>query len=369
MRRRSLWCLACLLLLPALCIEAPPKLCAVGDLHGDMDHALEALQLCGAVDGSWKWTGGTMTVVQTGDVLDRGHASLPLLQALWALRDEAAAAGGELLLLLGNHELLNLQGATYYVDKHELHAYGKAAWKKAMDPNSGELGQRLVTHPGAAVRGSGACRTLFLHAGLRHGTAAAHGSLDQLNAQLRAQVQTGAGPLLDAQDGPLWFRGYARPHASGLSDEQACAEADAALRKLGDGATRMVLGHNIVPFVSSRCEGRVQLIDVGMSGAYGGRPAVWSCSADGEGGVANAGKAAVRALYREGEEEPPPLCDACASLRRTPGGGAQTLRGGDPHNDCLNYCREPQPSGLSRFFGGGVPELSGSGANHAKVEF
>merc|ERR1711871_89233 len=54
-------------------------LCAIGDLHGDMQHALTALRLCGAVDEDGQWSGGTMTVVQLGDVVDRGNASMPLV--------------------------------------------------------------------------------------------------------------------------------------------------------------------------------------------------------------------------------------------------------------------------------------------------
>ena len=65
--------------------------CAVGDMHGDIDHGLRALMLCGAVDTSWRWVGGTMTVVQTGDVTDRGNSSLALLHRLWDLRAQGPA--------------------------------------------------------------------------------------------------------------------------------------------------------------------------------------------------------------------------------------------------------------------------------------
>ena len=57
----------------------------------------------------------------------------------------------------------------------------------------------------------------------------------------------------------------------------ACGALQATLDALGGGVARMAVGHNIVPWVSSRCAGRLQLLDVGMSGAYGGRPAVWRC--------------------------------------------------------------------------------------------
>ena len=120
---------------------------------------------------------------------------VPLLRWLWALQSEAAAAGGELLLLMGNHELLNMQGATHYVDAAELSGFGGVdAWRKAMHPRMGELGQRLSAQPGVGVRGGGACRTLFLHAGLRLNIGAAYGSVEKINLALTSQASSACEP-------------------------------------------------------------------------------------------------------------------------------------------------------------------------------
>ena len=336
-------------------------ICAIGDLHGDANHAHAALRLCGVVaEDSWTWTGGSATVVQTGDVVDRGNASLPLLRHLWALREQASAAGGELLLLLGNHELLNMQGATHYVDAGELQAFGGvAAWRRAMDPRTGEIGKQLAALPGAAVRGGGPCRTLFLHAGLRLRVGQeTGGTVDALNEALRHQVEQNHGALLDARQGPLWFRGYARPAHAGLTEDEACAELRASLASFGDGAKQMAVGHNIVPFVATRCAKALYMIDVGMSEAYGGRPAAWRCSVE-----AHDGHARVRALYLEGDEEPPDLCDACADIRRKP----HPLRGSDEHSDCRNYCKlmpGRRGSSSSTFFSSLLGGSGGTGEQH-----
>lgn len=387
-------------LVVVLVVVAPAHLsmplCAVGDLHGDLNHALQALALCGAVDAAGSWIGGNLTVVQTGDILDRGSESLLLLQKMWSLQQDAATAGGELLLLMGNHELLNMQGKTHYVDPEEMAAFGgAAAWREAMDPQTGEVGHRIAGQPGVAVRGHGACRTLFLHAGLRLTTGAAHGhNLSALNAELTSQVRANSGALLDARTGPLWFRGYARPHSAGLEDDEACAEVRAAIATSGDGAQRMTVGHNIVPFVATRCSGAYHMIDVGMSTAYGGRPAAWRCTVDAS------GQAEVRALYHEGEEAPPDLCTACRPETLRPMHAHAALRGSDPHGDCRNYCRSvrgsaarrmagqagasgggPAPSAWSQIFsalgsgmgGGGAQDAPSASepivANHVKTEF
>ena len=352
--------LASLVALAANAGEVSP-ICAVGDMHGDMDHALHALRLCGVVDAAGNWIGGSSTVVQTGDVMDRGNASLPLLELLWSLREQAAAAGGELLMLMGNHELLNMQGATHYVEQGELSEFGGvAAWRRAMHPRRGEYGHRLSAQPGAAVRGEGACRTLFLHAGLRLSVGAAYSSVDGLNTALTAQVRANSGPLLDSRTGPLWFRGYARPNAASLTEDEACAELRATVASFGEGALRMTVGHNIVPFVATRCEGALHMIDVGMSGAYGGRPAAWRCALD-----QSTHQPIIRALYLQGEEPPPDLCAACEGVLRP---HDAPLRGRDPHGDCRNYCRTQ--SGAARRLssmqlggGGSASAQSGSGGS------
>jgi hypothetical protein len=318
--------------------QSSSALCAVGDMHGDPVHALAALRLCGAVDETNRWAGGKMSVVQTGDVFDRGNASLELQQLLWDLREQASEAGGELVLLLGNHELLNMQGKIFYVhgfSRSGLHhgelaqRGGPAAWRAALHPVDGALGAALASQDGFAVRGEGACRTLFMHAGLRLRHAQKYGSVAELNLELRRQLTEGTGELLDPREGPLWFRGYARP---GADEEGACEELRAVLEAVGDGAQRMAVGHNIVPWVSSRCGGDLQLLDVGMSRAYGGKPVAWRCEVDGAGG------ARLRALYEHGEEEPPALCSRCSNL------SPEWASDQDWH-DCHDYCGPPGMEG------------------------
>lgn len=47
-------------------------------------------------------------------------------------------------------------------------------------------------------------------------------------------------------------------------------ELEATLAAVGDGAQRMAVGHNIVPWITSRCSGTLHLLDIGMSSAYSG---------------------------------------------------------------------------------------------------
>ena len=73
---------------------APGRLVAIGDIHGAGDAFVRILQKAGLIDADRHWSGGTATLVQTGDYLDRGPAVRPVLDLLMQLETEARAAGG-----------------------------------------------------------------------------------------------------------------------------------------------------------------------------------------------------------------------------------------------------------------------------------
>lgn len=88
------------------------RVVSVGDLHGEYDNFVQILQSpkVGLVDENLSWIGGKAHLVQMGDVLDRGGRAKDILDLLMRLEKEAAAAGGMVHVLLGNHEEANLIG-------------------------------------------------------------------------------------------------------------------------------------------------------------------------------------------------------------------------------------------------------------------
>jgi hypothetical protein len=89
---------------------AEERIVAVGDIHGNYDGFVSILQAAGLIDEATHWIGGRTTFVQTGDVFDRGVEVRKVLDLLMRLEGEAAAAGGRVIPLLGNHEGMNLIG-------------------------------------------------------------------------------------------------------------------------------------------------------------------------------------------------------------------------------------------------------------------
>ena len=90
--------------------RAAGRVVAIGDVHGSDDGFLAMLQAAGLVDQAGHWSGGTATLVQTGDVTDRGAGVKHVLDLVRALVDEASKSGGRVVPVLGNHEVMNLLG-------------------------------------------------------------------------------------------------------------------------------------------------------------------------------------------------------------------------------------------------------------------
>jgi len=97
------------------------RIVAFGDVHGDITALRAFLVTAGILDPESSieepvWCGGTTICVQTGDVLDRGDDELACFRLLATLARQAHDAGGQLLLLYGNHESLNAAGLFQYAN-------------------------------------------------------------------------------------------------------------------------------------------------------------------------------------------------------------------------------------------------------------
>jgi hypothetical protein len=95
--------------------KAPERLIAIGDVHGDFDDLCLILKRTGLVDAQNRWSGGSATLVQIGDLLDRGPKGREVMDLFIGLEKEAAKAGGQVVPLLGNHEVMNILGDLRYV--------------------------------------------------------------------------------------------------------------------------------------------------------------------------------------------------------------------------------------------------------------
>lgn len=99
------------------------RIVAASDIHGDYNAVVATLQASGVLDANIAWSGGESHLVITGDLLDRGPESRRVMDLIMRLESEAARAGGQVHLLLGNHEVMNLIGDLRYVADAEYAAF------------------------------------------------------------------------------------------------------------------------------------------------------------------------------------------------------------------------------------------------------
>lgn len=255
----------------------PRRVVAIGDVHGDLAAGLAALRSAGLIDASAHWSGADTVMVQVGDLLDRGDGEAELMDLFERLRDEARAAGGEVHLLLGNHELMNAAGDLSYVTRggfaqfantppHPTHeadvlrapqlAHGRL---RAFLPG-GPYAVRLATY-GLTYRTADA---IFVHGGILPEHVRELGRMEtEAQAWLRDEGRIPRDVALHP-DSPLWTRRYSMSPGA-----RACAEVQRTLD--AEGLTRMVVAHTVQDDgITSYCGGHVIAIDCGLSSYYGG---------------------------------------------------------------------------------------------------
>jgi hypothetical protein len=263
---------------PATWQPAAPRVVAIGDVHGDLDAARAALRLAGAIDDRDRWTGGQLVVVQTGDQLDRGDQERAILHLFDRLSREADRAGGAFHVLNGNHELMNARLDLRYVTPGGFQDFADVA-----PPNAArdtllaqfppeEQGRVAAFRPGGRYARMLSRRNtivmvgdnVFVHGGVL--PAHAQYGIDRINEEIRAWLrgETPAPPWSAGAEAPIWTRLYSRE-----VDEAACAVLAESLGMLG--ARRMIVAHTVHRNgITSYCDERVWVVDVGMAAYYRG---------------------------------------------------------------------------------------------------
>lgn len=301
------------------------RIIAVGDLHGDLNAWLTIAKAAGVMGPDGHWAGGSTTLVQLGDIADRGPGTLAIIQSLQQLQKEAPKAKGSVVVVLGNHEAMNLVGDNRYTTPGEYAAFVderstarrereyEANRKKleaaalAANPNvkpsevleqfmartplgwvehrnawrpSGQIGRWVTGNPAILKIGD----TLFAHGGISSEYAKfPMAEVNRRVAAAMAAADSSPTSLLFDPLGPMWYRGLVandpdsqaeraamKPPSVPLAADQ---ELDAVLTAYG--AKRLILGHTpSLKGIQLLGEGKLARIDTGISSYYGG-PLSW----------------------------------------------------------------------------------------------
>ncbi len=271
-------------------IDTKQDVYSLGDIHGDykaLVKLLEGAQVIPRIPArpeEIEWSAGKSILICTGDLIDRYDQSLQVIACLRALQDQAARAGGRVIITMGNHEAVFLASGGH--DKinsdfvGELKGAGMSVKDVAIGRDADGLGKFLRSLPIAARIND----WFFCHAGNTHGLSI---------KELAEQIQTGvdaigfAAPILSDPGSLLEARMHPRPWWEADSPEIKKIESRgnrsaAAEKKLRDlvaalGVKHLVFGHQPVEVafadkthrkadeIFTKFDGLIFMIDTGMS--------------------------------------------------------------------------------------------------------
>lgn len=231
----------------------------VSDIEGNFP-AFRNLLLAGKViDSNYEWTFGNGHLILTGDFVDRGPMQTEVLWLIYSLEEKAKAAGGYVHYILGNHEIMNLNGDVRYLSnkyQQTMQLMGRS-WP-ALYGEQTELGRWLRTKNVVEKIND----ILFCHAGISAALNQRDIAIPKINKLVRPFYADSSGEfknrdveMLYSDQGPFWYRGY----YMGQKASVAQLDSTLSLYKVKQIAT----GHTVVAdTISLLYDGRLINTDV-----------------------------------------------------------------------------------------------------------
>jgi hypothetical protein len=236
----------------------PAKMLVLSDIEGNFQALKIMLQGARIIDADFSWRFGKGHLVLLGDYFDRGQHVTECLWLIYKLEAEAEKAGGKVHFILGNHEILNLQGVTEYVrGKYLANARLMGEEYINLYDSQSELGRWLRTKNAVEVIGD----FVFCHGGISPSLAQTGLSVSDINRISRQylgrkteNIPAGhAQEIFNTKTGIFWYRDASKNR---LSTEQMQEILNFA------GAKRMVVGHTLVSDLTAQYGGRLICIDL-----------------------------------------------------------------------------------------------------------
>lgn len=235
----------------------------MGDIHGKFKPLLSILRKNKIIDSNNNWIFGKGILVFLGDIFDRGSQVTETLWFIHELTFNAEKAGGRVILLLGNHEIMSLTGDHRYVnDKYGFfNHYTLTNYYQLYDRKT-VLGKWL-RNQNVIIQIND---NLFMHAGIspqfaenKYSFPAVNlGIQNYLNAESEASTHNIVEETLGSY-GPFWYRGYMSANTNKVPQDFV----DDYLKS--KGLKRMILGHNEQRKISTSYNGKIISVDIHIS--------------------------------------------------------------------------------------------------------
>ena len=248
------------------------KIGAVSDIHGQYDTFIKLLKNNGVIDKQGAWSFGNGHFVVAGDMFDRGPQVTEVLWFLYDLEKQAAKKGGKLHVLLGNHDVMVLNGNLRSVHpKYTQTAKTLGVPFNTLFNTGTVLGDWLRTRP-VLIKLNG---ILFTHGGLHPDLVKKDLSIKKINKEFKKQLiiselpkkRDDLGNFLHRANGPIYYRGY-------FQGELATNKQINELLKHFK-ISNIVVGHTTHRQIEMHYDGKVIVIDANMKSGTMGEMLLW----------------------------------------------------------------------------------------------
>ncbi len=252
------------------------KIFVLSDIHGQYDRFVEILQGNRVIDANLDWAWGDGHLVILGDVLDRGPKVTECLWLIHKLEIQAEQWRGKVHYLLGNHEVMVMQGDIRYVhDK-----YKKVADIMKMDVQKlfvaySEFGRWLRSkHTIIKIND-----IMFVHAGINPHVAYRDYDIRDINDRIRINIDSPPDKIkyseylnfLFGNDGPFWYRGYFKDTKT--SQQIKLDDFLELIKELN--VTAIVVGHTTQDFINPFFKDKLIPVDTGIKYGNKGEGLFW----------------------------------------------------------------------------------------------
>jgi hypothetical protein len=238
----------------------------ISDIEGNFEAFSGILFKSGVITKNFDWNFGNGHLVLVGDFMDRGKNVLPVLWLIYKLEQQAKQQGGMVHFILGNHEILNLQGnfrsasAKYKKIAIELGKFNdNTANYKLLFDNTTVLGRWMRSKNVVEKIGN----RIFVHGGLSPELIDLQLSFDKINnlaryflkKQIHDDVHT---KFVMGDTGPCWYRGFFKKQNHHQKIKKNELKQILQIYK----SEQIVVGHTVVKEILTEFNHKIIAIDV-----------------------------------------------------------------------------------------------------------
>lgn len=243
--------------IPADQIFGVRKVLSIGDVHGAFDLLRLFLINTGVMDQNLDWTFGDGHLVFCGDIFDRGNQVTECLWLIYQLERKAIQKGGMVHLLLGNHEIMSMEGDHRYLSAKYQNLCQRFDKKYAdFFSSRTELG-RWLRSKNVVLKID---NQIYVHAGISPKVYSFGLSIEDINQKVRNFFDGDPSfiPFLNDPSSPIWYRGYLMNwQMTGRISEK---ELDQMLEFYE--VNQIVFAHTEVPEITPLFAGKLMGIDI-----------------------------------------------------------------------------------------------------------